>query len=465
MHVLFVTPYYRPEVGAPQTRISETAPRLVARGHQVTVLTTLPNYPSGRVPEEYRHGRRRDEMLDGVRVIRVWSYISPNRGFLKRVLSQLSFGILAPLLAAGKFAPPDVIVVESPPLFDAFAGRWLARRFRRPFIFTVADIWPESAVQLGMLRNRLAIRLAERLETGTYRRARFVWAVTAGIQQTLIGRGIPREKIFFLPNGVDCSKFRPLPRDEARKQLGWDQAPFTLLYAGTIGLAHGLEIVLDAAERLRERDDIRFMLVGEGATKADLMAAAEARGLRNVIFMPAQPHDRMPLVLSAADACLTSLRKVPLFEGALPSKMYEAMACARPLVLAVDGEARELVERQAGAAVHVEPGNAAALAEAVVQLAENPRLGAMLGERGRRFVQAHFDRDLLVGRLQVHLFEAVGHAMQTANEAQAATARVVADEPETLTPAAPDVVPGVAPSADLVGDAVTARHGRGEGEG
>jgi glycosyltransferase involved in cell wall biosynthesis len=409
-HVLFLTPYYPPEVGAPQTRISETATRLARRGHDVTVLTTLPNYPTGLVPVEYRAGKRRREEIDGVRVLRVWSYISPNRGFLRRILSQLSFGALAGLLAAGEVrrnGRPDVIIVESPPLFDSYSARYLTRRFRAPYIFTVADIWPESAVQLGMLRNRLLIRLAERLEWTSYRRASAVWSVTAGIRQTLIARGLPEDKVFLLPNGVDTQKFRPQSQSEARKTFGWGER-FTLLYAGTIGLAHGLNTVLAAAALLKERRDIQFVLAGAGAARDELIAEAARCGLENVTFLDPQPHDLMPTLLSAADASLVSLRNLPLFQSALPSKMYEAMACARPIILAVDGEARDLVEREAGAALHIEPENPQALAEATLRLKADPELAARLGARGRAFVRQRFDRDQLVVALEDRILQLTG---------------------------------------------------------
>ncbi len=406
-NIVFLTPYYPPEVGAAQTRISETAVRLVKRGHQVTVLTALPNYPKGKVFPEYRGRARRREIIDGVSVARVWSYISPHKGFLHRILSYLSFGCLSPFFGARAVGRPDVIVVESPPLFDAIGGRLLARMKRCPYVFIVADIWPESAIQLGVLRNRLLIRLSEWLEWSTYRRARAVWAVTAGIRQTLVQRGLPEEKVFLLPNGVDTEKFQPASQAQARAELGWGPG-FILLYAGTIGLAQGLTTMLDAAEQLRKYPDIRLVLVGEGASKAELVAEAQRRELTNVTFLSSQPHDRMPLILAAADACLVSLRKLPLFKGALPSKLYEVMACARPMVLAVDGEARELIAQQAGAAVYVEPGDGKALAQAVLQLRDQPELARQLGQRGRAFVKAHFDRDQLVATLEEHLLALLG---------------------------------------------------------
>lgn len=398
-HILFVTPYYPPEVGAAQTRVSETAARLVKRGHSVTVLTTLPNYPTGVVPPEYRGGKRRREVVDGVLVVRIWSYIKPNKGFLGRVLAQLSFGCLAGLLGAAAVGRPDIIIVESPPLFDAISGRILCWLKRCPFIFTVADIWPESAVQLGVVHNRLAIWLAHRLEWSTYQRAGAIWTVTAGIRRTLIERGLPPERLFLVPNGVDTTTFLPLEKTQARAELGWDSR-FTMVYVGTLGLAQGLTIVLDAAAALRDQTDIRLVLIGEGATKANLMAEATKRGLINVEFVDAQPHDRMPLLIASADACLVSLRKLPLFEGALPSKMYEAMASARPILLAVDGEARHLVAEQAQAAIYVEPENSMALAKAILTLRDRPQLAEELGQHGRAFVEAHFNRDKLTAQLE-----------------------------------------------------------------
>jgi colanic acid biosynthesis glycosyl transferase WcaI len=406
-NILFVTPYYPPEIGAAQTRISETAVRLVKRGHRVTVLTTLPNYPLGKVFPDYRDRSRRREVRDGVEIVRVWSFISPKKGFLHRILSYLSFGCLSPFLAGRAVGKPDVILVESPPLFDAIGGRLLAWMKRCPYVFIVADIWPESAIQLGVLHNRLLIRLSEWLEWSTYRRAGAVWAVTAGIRQTLMQRGLPEKNVFLLPNGVDTEKFQPRSQAEARAELGWE-AGFTVLYAGTIGLAQGLKTMLDAAEQLREYPDIRLVLVGEGVAKPELMAEAQRRHLTNVTFFSSQPHDRMPLILSAADACLVPLRKLPLFEGALPSKLYETMACARPMLLAVDGEARHLIVEQAGAALYVEPENASALAQAVLQLRDQPALARQLGQRGREFVKAHFDRDKLVAALDERLQTLMG---------------------------------------------------------
>ena len=397
MHILFVTPYYPPEKAAPAVRISETARLLVQRGYQVTVLTTVPNYPDGIVPQAYRGLRR--EVRDGVHIIRVWSYVSPNKGFLRRIVAQLSFGCLAPLLGWKDIGRPDIVIVESPPLFDAIAARILSWSKKCPFIFMVSDLWPASAVQLGMLRNRTLIRIAEWLEWTTYQKSCAVWALTEGIRVALIQRGLAPEHVFLLTNGVDTNKFRPFSKTQARIELGWGEQ-FTVLYAGTHGLAHGLTTVLDAAEQMRENTNIRFVLVGDGATKVELMVQAQQRKLNNVSFLEPQPHDRMPILLAGADVCLVPLRKLPLFAGALPSKMYEIMACARPILLGVDGEARRLVAQEAGAALFVEPENAAALVAAILHLHEHPDVAERLGRQGRAFVEAHFNRNQLVTALE-----------------------------------------------------------------
>jgi colanic acid biosynthesis glycosyl transferase WcaI len=406
-HILFITPYYPPEKAAPAVRISETAKSLVRRGYRVTVLTTVPNYPTGIVPPEYRRRAIRQEVIGGVNVVRAWSYVSPNRGFLRRILAQLSFGCLAPMLGSKAVGHPDLIIVESPPLFDAIAARLLARYKRCPFIFVVSDLWPESAVQLGMLRSRLLIRLAEWLEWSTYQKASLVWAVTKGIRQSLLQRGLPAEHVFLLTNGVDTTKFRPMSKVQTRAEIGWDNR-FTVLYAGTHGLAHGLTTVLDAAERLLSHTDIRVVLAGDGAAKTDLIAQARKRNLKNVDFLEPQAHDHMPLLLASADVCLVPLRKVPLFEGALPSKIYEAMACARPILLGVEGEARQMVEKEAKASIAVEPENAEALALAILYLKDHPDEAETLGQQGREFVEARFDREQLTAALEARIVKLLG---------------------------------------------------------
>src|SRR6266705_3196349 len=266
----------------------------------------------------------------------------------------------------------------------------------------VSDLWPEQAIQLGVLRNRLLIRLSEWLEWSTYRRSALVWVVTEWIRDRLIQRGLAPERILLLTNGVDTTTFHPLPKAQARAELGWDDR-FTVLYVGTHGVTHGLMTIIDAAQQLGNHEDIHFVLVGEGSDKADMVAEAQKRKLTNITFMDVVPRSLVPTLLAAGDACLAHVRKASVTEGILPIKKFEAMACARPILLAVDGEARRIAEQEAGAAIFVEPENATALASAILDLYEHPDLAAALGSRGRTYVEARFDYDQLTAVLDARI--------------------------------------------------------------
>jgi glycosyltransferase involved in cell wall biosynthesis len=400
-HILFISSNYPPEKGAAAVIVSENAKRLVKLGHRVTVLTTIPNYPTGIVPPEYRGKMLQREMIDGVEVVRAWSYTSPNKGFLRRIFAQLSFGCLVSFLGVRAVGQPDIIMVYSPPLFNAIAVRTMARLKHCPFIFMVADLWPESAVQFGVLHNPLLIKISEWLEWSTYQRASMVWVVSDGVRDLLIQRGLPSKHMFLIPNGVDTVRFRPLSKTQARAEFGWGDH-FTALYAGTHGLAHGLQTILEAAEQLKHRDDIHFVLAGDGEEKEDLIAYAKAHNLKNITFMDAQPYDKMPLLYAAADLCIVSMRKVPLLATTLPLKMYEIMACARPFILAGKGMACQIA-KEAGAGLIVEPEDADALVSSLLYLREHPEEADGLGLRGRAHVEAHFDYDQLTTALNTRL--------------------------------------------------------------
>lgn len=401
-HILFISSNYPPEKGAAAVIVHENATRLVQHGHRVTVLTTIPNYPTGIVPPEYRGKLLQREMIDGVEVVRVWSYTSPNKGFMRRVLAQLSFGCLSSILGRKAVGSPDMILVYSPPLFNAIAVRTMARFKHCPFFFMVADLYPESAIQFGVLHNPLLIKLMERLEWSTYQRARKVWVVSDGVRDLLIQRGLPAKHMFLVPNGVDTLKFHPLPMDQARTEFGWGKR-FTVLYAGTHGLAHGLQTILEAAEKLQHRDDIHFVLAGDGEEKESLRIFAQSHNLKNVTFMDAQPYDRMPLLYAAADLCVVPMRKVPLLATTLPLKMYEIMASGRPILLGAEGKARQLAEQEADAALAFEPENADSLVSGILDLYHHPEVLAQMGQGGREYVESRFSYDHLVSLLDEHI--------------------------------------------------------------
>lgn len=393
LRIVLLTHYFPPEVGAPQSRLFELASRAVAAGHRVTVVTGFPNYPTGVIPTGYRGRASMEEMLGGIRVLRTWVYATPNRGFLRRILNHMSFA-LSSLTALRKVGRTDVIFVESPPLFTGLAALVFNRIKRAPFIFNVSDIWPQSAVELGALRNPLAVKLAEALELHLYRRAARVSVVTPGMLEKLAARGVPRDKLVLLTNGVDSNVFHPAARNvELAANLGLDERKI-FLYAGTHGMAQGLDTVLDAAEATQD-SDVLYVLAGDGAEKEALMKRAE--GWPNVRFLPNQPKAVMPDLLNLAYASIIPLRRLELFKSALPSKMFESMAVAKPIVAALWGEAADLIEN-AGCGLVVPPEDATALREAVARLAADEVLARELGTRGREYVSAHFDRQVIAAR-------------------------------------------------------------------
>lgn len=401
MKLLFVTPYFPPEVGAPQTRLFELAQRLVRRGHAVTVLTAFPNYPSGVIPPEYRGRWRMEEDMNGVRVVRTWIYATPNRGFFRRILNHLSF--MASAMVTGlTLGPADAVFVESPPLFDGLAGIFLAKLRRAPMIFNVADLWPQSAVELGMLTQPWAIRLAEWLEAFIYRHSARISLVTRGTEAMLQERGVAHT--FFLPNGVDVASFRPDASGDAFREAHGLEGKFLVLYAGTHGLSQGLEVVVEAARRLVDRDDVVFLMIGDGADKPALVERGE--GLPNIRFLDPLPRSAMPEAVAAADAYAITLKDIPLFQSVIPSKLYEAMACAKPVVLAVRGEAADLLREAEGGLV-VPPEDPAAFADAILTLVADRERARHLGAGGRRMVEARYDRELLVDRFEAVLAELV----------------------------------------------------------
>jgi glycosyltransferase involved in cell wall biosynthesis len=403
LRIMFLSHYFPPEVGAPQIRMFELAKRLTQAGDAVTVLTAFPNYPTGIVHEGYRGRFAMEERMDGVRVVRRWVFARPNAGgFFSRIFNWLSF-VITSLTAVRTVGPVDVIFVQSPPLPIGLATLAYSRLKRAPFVFNVSDIWPESAVQLGMLRNRFAIRMAEWLEMHLYRRAARVTVPTPGMLERLAARGVPRSKLVWLTNGVDTATFTPQPPDhELARTLGLDGQK-VFLYAGTHGLSQGLDVVLEAA-KLTDDSDVLYVLAGEGADKAALVSKAKAEGIRNVRFLPNQPKATMPALLNVAYAGIVSLKPLDLFRNALPSKMFESMAVGQPLVAALWGEGADLV-RTSGCGIVTEPGDAQQLRDAVIELASHPDQAREMGRRGRDYVDEHYNRDKIAIRLRRLLLE------------------------------------------------------------
>src|SRR6266513_3663837 len=380
LRITFLTHYFPPEVGAPQTRMYELARNLRRGGDEVAVVTAFPNYPTGIVHDGYRGRFAMEESMDGVRVIRRWVFATPNAGFFKRIVNHFSF-VLSSLTALRSVGRTDVIFVQSPPLPIGLAAIAFSVFKRAPFVFNVSDIWPESAIQLGVLHNSGAIWLAELLERLIYRRAIRITVPTAGMLERLAARGIPRSKLFLLTHGVDVETFRPQRPDAAfANDLGLN-GDKVFLYAGTHGLSQGLDVVLEAAKRTRDLDVV-FLLVGDGADKGTLVAKAESERIDNVRFLPNQPRSSMPALLNLAYAAVITLKPLDVFRSALPSKMFESMAVGQPIVASMWGEAADLVTR-AGCGIVTAPGDAKALRDAVVALPADPARARDLGTHGR----------------------------------------------------------------------------------
>ncbi len=396
MRILFFSHYFPPEVNAPANRTFEHCRQWAAAGHDVTVVTCAPNCPDGALYDGYRNRLFQQEEMDGIRVVRVWTFLAANRGFARRVANYLTY-LLSATLAAPFLPRPDVIVATTPQFFCGWAGVLAGLLRRAPLVLEVRDLWPDSIAAVGALKSRVALGLLGKLERLLYRSARRIVTVGPGYRANLIAKGVPPEKIAVVPNGVDLRRFAPRPRaDELAARLGV-AGKFVCSYIGTVGMAHGLEVVLGAAERLRGRSDIAFLIVGGGAQREALARAKEQRGLANVLFAGRQPREAVPDLLSITDAALIHLRSTPLFRTVLPSKLFEAMAAARPIILGVEGDAADLL-RRAQAGLAIPPEDPQALAQAVVRLREHPDEARRLGDNGLAYVREQFDRGTLAAR-------------------------------------------------------------------
>ena len=394
MKIGILSHYFWPELGAPSARLLELGREWVARGHEVSVVTNFPNHPTGVVPEAYRGKSFLIENVDGIRVIRCRTYATPNQGFVRRTFGHLFFMTQAVWQGLAPLRGVDVLIGSSPTLFAVVAAWVLSRRLGVPFVFEVRDLWPAIFAELGVLRNRLILRLLEGLEMFLYRQSGAVVTVTRGFAEDIERRGIDGAKIHFIPNGVDLDAFQPgPPNSELLARLGLS-GRFVVLYCGAHGISHALESVLDAAERLRTDPIVHFLFVGEGAEKARLVEEARRRGLANVSFRPGVPREQVPALYRSADVCLVPLRRVPLFRAFIPSKMFEILACGRPIVASVEGEAARILE-ESGAALVVPPEDATLLAESICRLRVDVALRETLTRRGPPFVAERYDRSEL----------------------------------------------------------------------
>ena len=406
MRILLTCHYFPPETGAPQARLSALAATWAADGDTVTVLTGMPNHPTGVIPPRYRGAIRRRERRDGYRVLRTWLYATPNEGIARKTLGHLSFMLSSVLLGWRASGPADVVVVSSPTFFSIGSAWLLARLKRARLVIEVRDLWPAIFVELGVLTNRRLIALLERLELAAYAAADAVVVVSEGFRADLIRRGVPPGKVHTIRNGVSLTEFDPdAPADpEVRARLGAGPGDCLVLYAGTHGISHGLTAVADAAALLTG-DPVRFAFVGEGAHKPRLQARVAELGLTSVTLLPGVPHGEVPALLAAADICLVPLRDVPLFATFIPSKIFEYLGAGRAVVGSVAGEAAQIL-REAGAVV-VAPEDSHAMAREIRALTADRARRLATGRRGRAHVERCFDR-VALAREYRKILEATG---------------------------------------------------------
>ena len=390
LNIIYLSHYYPPEVNAPALRVSEFAQEWKKSGHSVTIQTGFPNHPNGVIPAMYSGKIFEEENTDGVRILRSYVYATPNKGVFKRGLNYLSFMVSSVLLSTPRSGRADVVIGTSPQFLVAVAA-WITAMFKRaPFVFEVRDLWPEEIVAVGAIHNKTIIRILEWIEMFLYRRASLIVAVAQGTIDTLVDRGVPREKITLLPNGVLLKRFENADGEKIRKQLKFD-GEFLVSYIGTHGMAHKLETVVGAAEKLKHNNRIRFLMVGDGAEKIKLQKLVAEKGLTNMTFVPQIPSSEAPDYYSASDVCLAPLRNVSLFRRNIPSKLYEIMASGKPILLGAQGESQKLVET-AKAGMTFEPENEDSLVDRINELFQNRELATRLGMQGREYVAENHQR-------------------------------------------------------------------------
>ncbi|MBW1923279.1 MAG: glycosyltransferase family 4 protein [Deltaproteobacteria bacterium] len=396
MHILFLTHYFPPEVNAPASRTYENAIRWVGEGQQVSVITCVPHHPKGVVYDGYQNRWRQWELMEGIHVLRVKTYLGPNAGFFRRIANYVSY-LLAATLFCRSVKDVDIVVSTSPQFFCGLAGYAVSKRLNVPWLLEIRDLWPESIVAVGALKSRSIISLLEGIESFMYRKADGIVSVTRSFVDHIVSRGVEREKVSVVTNGADLRRFDPLPKDNpVARELGLADR-FVAAFIGTHGMAHGLETVLLAAERLRKENNILFLLVGDGAERENILRQKERLQLDNVLMLPQQSKDRAVKLLASADVSLVLLRKNRLFRTVIPSKIFEAMAMERPIILGVDGESKEIM-LESGAGICIEPENDRELADAVLTLYRDRERCREMGQRGRRFVERNYSRDILARR-------------------------------------------------------------------
>lgn len=398
MRILVFSHYYYPEGNAPASRMYAMCSQWAQDDHEVQVITCAPNVPNGIVYDGYRNRLwPQNEEISGVKVKRVWTRLAANKGTIGRIINFVSYMVMA-VFASWFVRRPDVIIATSPQFFCGWAGLLAAKfRLRRVrFLLEIRDMWPDSIVAVGALNNKKLLRILYKMEDWLYRGADHIVTVGPGYREDLIEKGVAEQKISIIPNGVDKELFYPQDPDPEYIEKYIGTGNFSCAYIGTIGMAAGLDVMIRAGQLLEERgrNDIRLIIVGDGAERENLEKELQEKRIKNVLFTGRLAKEDVPKILASVDSCLVHLKKKDLFKRVLPSKIFEMAAMKKPIILGVQGCAAELLEK-AKAGICIEPENAEELVEAVCSLAMNPEARARFGEEGRAYVLEHYDRQTL----------------------------------------------------------------------
>lgn len=401
MRIVILTQYYPPETGAPQNRLHSLASNLIQLGANVEVVTAMPNYPKYEIFEGYKGKWYMKDKVDEVTVTRCYIFTTKKFGIVLRLVNYFSFTISSFIVALFKVKKGDLIVCESPPLFLGITAVFLKWIWGCKLVFNVSDLWPESAEKLNIINNKFLLKLAYNLANWIYKKSNLISGQTQGIVKA-IELMQPSKKVYWLPNGFDYEKLGSF--------LNYESDPnsdFIILYAGIIGHAQGLETILYTAEKLKHENLIKFYLIGDGPVKIDLMNIAKEKKLTNVFFLPNQTPSEVAIWLQKCKAYVVPLRKLDLFLGAIPSKLFEPLAFGKPILLGVDGEARELFIKKGKAGLYFEPENFEQLATSILQLYNNKALANELGNNGKEFVLKNFRRNKIAENYWVQLKQLV----------------------------------------------------------
>ena len=395
MKLLILTQYFPPEIGAPQNRLYELALRLQKNGIDVSVLTAMPNYPQMKIHENYKGKCYCKETLNELKIHRAWIYVSQSKSIISRLLNYFSFVITAFFVGAFKLKKQDVLMVESPPLFLGITAYLLAKLKGAKLLFNVSDLWPESAEKLGIITNKTLLSMATKLEEFCYRKASLISGQTQGIVNNISER-FPNKKVYWLKNGVDINFYdvnKNIEKNVWREENNYSTEDFILFYGGIIGHAQGLEVILNAAKKLEDHKNIKFILLGNGPEKENLLKLKDNLNLTNLEFFDAVPKSQMQRIITDTNASIIPLKRLDLFKGAIPSKIFENLALKKPIILGVEGEAEELFIKQGKCGVSFTPEDSEDLAKQILKLYNDRNLVAELGENGLKYVSENFNRD------------------------------------------------------------------------